>query len=244
MGILVFISYATPDSQTFQISQVAKSLKEREQIADVLYWEEHMDDDIMKYMNDNLAKCHVILVFCTQNAIHSESVQLEWMTGIKLKKKLIPIFLNPNDIPPLLTTKLGIEFNSSDFEDNIDKMHSLIVKKHEGVEINITDSQGNVTIDKFSLDMDVEDLANKVADAMFEDRKEIVLGKYQYWVKKYKSSGVHFVDIKPYRFLEQNPKKPSEYGKMAKQGHKVMWVMKNGSYFARWVDGQFNYIGN
>ena len=244
MGIIVFISYATPDSETFQISNVAKSLKKYEQVADVLYWEEHMDDDIMKYMNDNLAKCHVILVFCTKNSSVSESVQLEWMTGIKLKKKIVPIFLTPDDIPPLLTTKLGIQFNSNDFEATIDKIHALVLKKHEGVEINITDSQGNVTIDKFSLDIDVEDLATKVAHAMFNDDKEIVIGKYQYWVKKYKSNNVHFVDIKPYRFLEQNPNKPSKYGKMAKDGHKVMWITKNGQYFARWIDGQFNYIGD
>ncbi|WP_372366270.1 toll/interleukin-1 receptor domain-containing protein [Candidatus Uabimicrobium sp. HlEnr_7] len=244
MGILVFISYATPDSETFQISEIAKSLKNRDQIADVLYWEEHMHDDIMKYMNDNLAKCHVVLVFCTNNSFDSESVQLEWMTGIKLKKKVIPIFMSPDDIPPLLTTKLGIEFSKDKFAATVDKMYSLILKKHEGVEINITDSQGHVTIDKFSLDMDIEDLTTKVADAMFNDHKEVIVGKYQYWVKKYKSNGVHFVDIKPYRFLEQNPNKPSQYGKMAKAGHKVIWVTKNGNYFARWVDGQFYYIGN
>ena len=50
--VIVFISYATKDSERFQIPIIAEKLMKCPGIKKVLYWEEHMRDDIIKYMND------------------------------------------------------------------------------------------------------------------------------------------------------------------------------------------------
>ncbi|MFX1365113.1 MAG: TIR domain-containing protein [Promethearchaeota archaeon] len=136
--LTVFISYATLDSEKFQIPKIAKLLsRSYPEIGAVLYWEEYMDDDIYVYMNDNLALADVVLVFCSENANKSEAVRTEWMAAHKMKKKIIPIFENENDIPPLLTTKLGICIESDDLKDFITNLYSLIQKKMKKAEKRI-----------------------------------------------------------------------------------------------------------
>ncbi|MGB5912190.1 MAG: toll/interleukin-1 receptor domain-containing protein, partial [Promethearchaeia archaeon] len=100
-NIKIFISYATADSTYFQVSKIATLLGENPEIEGVLYWEEDLQDDIYDYMNKNLAKCDAFLLFCSENANHSEPVQMEWKAALKIKKKIIPIFVKESDIPPL-----------------------------------------------------------------------------------------------------------------------------------------------
>jgi hypothetical protein len=62
-------------------------------------------------------------------------------------------------------------------------------------------------------------------------------------VKRYKKSGVHYVDL-PHDtvLLEQNPNKDSHWAKQAREGHNIAWVMKDGEYLARVVDGKVEIL--
>ena len=79
--IIVFISYTTKDSERFQIPIIAEKLMKYPGIKKVLYWEEHMRDDIIKYMNDNVGKCDILLLFCSPNSLKSEPVEMEWQAA-------------------------------------------------------------------------------------------------------------------------------------------------------------------
>jgi len=46
-----------------------------------------------------------------------------------LKKKIIPVFINESDIPPLLSTKLGVQFITDDIQKTADQIYQLILKK-------------------------------------------------------------------------------------------------------------------
>jgi len=127
--ILIFVSYATRDADIFKIKDIAKTLKKYKKIVNVLYWQEHMKDNIIKYMNDNLGKCDVMLLFCSPNALRSEPVEKEWTAADMMKKPIIPIFNDPEHIPPLLKTRLGIRFDPFDFKKNVDEIYTLILKK-------------------------------------------------------------------------------------------------------------------
>ncbi|MFX1238660.1 MAG: toll/interleukin-1 receptor domain-containing protein [Promethearchaeota archaeon] len=98
MGTLIFVSYATKDAEWFKIKEIAQKLAERDEIDKVLYWQEDMKDDIFKYMNDNLEKCDLILLFCSQNALDSKAVEIEWQSALKIEKKILPVFNNEKDI--------------------------------------------------------------------------------------------------------------------------------------------------
>ena len=41
-----------------------------------------------------------------------------------------------------------------------------------------------------------------------------------------------------YRFIQQNPFKNTEYARRAQYGAHIIWVFKEGKYFARYEDGK------
>ena len=61
--LLVFMSYATKDADLFKIQEISNKLTDTPEVKDVLYWQEDLDDNIFEYMNDNLGKCHVFVLF-------------------------------------------------------------------------------------------------------------------------------------------------------------------------------------
>jgi hypothetical protein len=130
--IIIFMSYATKDAELFKIKEIAKSLNFYEDIKEVLYWQENMKDNIIKYMNDNLGRCNILLLFCSPNALISNPVEKEWTAADSMGKPIIPIFLNSDHIPPLLKSRLGLEYDSFDFQKNIHNLHDLILKKCSG----------------------------------------------------------------------------------------------------------------
>jgi hypothetical protein len=58
-------------------------------------------------------------------------------------------------------------------------------------------------------------------------------------VKKFSRSGLRYVNLPEGAILvEQNPNKGSEWAGLASKGHRVAWVMRDGEYLARVVDGE------
>lgn len=63
-------------------------------------------------------------------------------------------------------------------------------------------------------------------------------------VKRFARSGLRYVELEGGAVLvEQNPKKKSEWGELARAGRRVAWVMRDGAYFARVVDGEVVMLG-
>jgi tetratricopeptide (TPR) repeat protein len=130
-NVLVFVSYATIDADVFKIRDIAEALTKHKKIFNVLYWQEDMKDNIIKYMNDNLEKCDIMLLFCSPNALVSEPVEKEWTAADIMSKPIIPVFDNPDHIPALLKTRLGVQFDPFNFEKNLQEIYDLIMKKLE-----------------------------------------------------------------------------------------------------------------
>lgn len=58
-------------------------------------------------------------------------------------------------------------------------------------------------------------------------------------VKKFARSGLRYVNLPEGAILiEQNPQKSSEWAELARKGHRIAWVMRDGEYLARVVDGE------
>ncbi|HZH89012.1 MAG TPA: hypothetical protein VEX70_00180 [Pyrinomonadaceae bacterium] len=58
-------------------------------------------------------------------------------------------------------------------------------------------------------------------------------------VQKFARSGLRYVKLAGGALMiEQNPKKKSEWAELAEQGRRVAWVMRDGEYLARVVDGE------
>ena len=116
---------------SFKISEISNLLIKYPEIKKALFWEEHMKDNIIKFMNDNLGKCHVIVLFCSENALYSTPVEKEWTAADALGIPIIPVFFDTTHIPPILQSRLGIEFDFYDMEKNVQNIYNLILKKCE-----------------------------------------------------------------------------------------------------------------
>ena len=58
-------------------------------------------------------------------------------------------------------------------------------------------------------------------------------------VKRFSRSGLRYVDLGGGAVLvEQNPKKSSEWADLARRGRRVAWLLRDGEYLARVVDGE------
>jgi len=85
---------------------------------------------------------------------------------------------------------------------------------------------------------DIKSHGLKIYEAIFNKKKNVLIDENEYSVQKF-SSGIKFVDFSGYRFIQQNHNKKSEWGKKARQGHQIMWILKGRHYLARIMDGEF-----
>ncbi|HEY0004210.1 MAG TPA: hypothetical protein VGB17_05320 [Pyrinomonadaceae bacterium] len=62
-------------------------------------------------------------------------------------------------------------------------------------------------------------------------------------VKKFARSGLRYVELPGGAILvEQNPKKSSEWARLASRGQRIAWAMREGEYLARVVDGEVEML--
>ena len=62
-------------------------------------------------------------------------------------------------------------------------------------------------------------------------------------VRRFRQSGLRHVELPSDCILiEQNPKKSSEWAGLARAGSRVAWVMRDGRYLARVVDGEVTFL--
>jgi len=78
----------------------------------------------------------------------------------------------------------------------------------------------------------------KIFNAIFEGKKNVEIDEVEYPIKKF-SSDIKYLDLFGYRYIEQNLRKKSEWGKKAREGHKIMWIIKGRRYVGRIMDGKF-----
>jgi hypothetical protein len=86
---------------------------------------------------------------------------------------------------------------------------------------------------------DLKEKSLKIYTAIFQGEKSVELDEVQYSIKKF-SSGIKYVDLFGYRFIEQNKNKKSEWGKKAREGHKIMWIIKGRRYLSQILDGEYS----
>lgn len=87
----------------------------------------------------------------------------------------------------------------------------------------------------------LEEKGLKIYNAIFQGKKTVEIDEIEYPIKKF-SSGIKYVDLFGYRFIEQNKNKKSEWGKKAREGHKIMWIIKGRRYISQILDGDYTVL--
>jgi len=89
--------------------------------------------------------------------------------------------------------------------------------------------------------LDVENLEEygmAIYNAIFAKKKSVVIEGTEHKIEKF-SSGVKYLDLFGHRYIEQNRNKKSEWGKKAREGHHIMWIIKGRRYIAQILDGEY-----
>lgn len=84
----------------------------------------------------------------------------------------------------------------------------------------------------------LQEYGEKIYNAIFNKEKSVEIEGIKYDIERF-SSGVRYVDLLGYRYIEQNRNKKSEWGKKAREGHKIMWIIKGRRYVAQILDTKF-----
>ncbi|MFO7796791.1 MAG: hypothetical protein ACQERB_14645 [Promethearchaeati archaeon] len=85
---------------------------------------------------------------------------------------------------------------------------------------------------------DLKEHGSKIYKAIFEGKKKVKIDDSEYPIKKF-SSGIKYLDLLGYRYIEQNRNKKSEWGKKAREGHKIMWIIRGRRYIAQIMDNHY-----
>lgn len=63
-------------------------------------------------------------------------------------------------------------------------------------------------------------------------------------VRRFPRTRLRYVELEGGAVLvEQNPNKQSAWAEMARQGRRVAWLMRDGRYLARVIDGELEMLG-
>lgn len=127
--LLIFLSYSSKDSNLFKIREIGEKLTKFEKIEKVLFYEGESYDNFVKFVNDNIGKCDLILLFCSPNSLESEFVEKEWTAAEALGVPIIPIFFDLKHIPPLLQPRVGVEYDFYNLDQTVKEIYSVILKK-------------------------------------------------------------------------------------------------------------------
>ena len=131
-GFNIFLSHSNRDFKFYRISDIAHRLQDFKEIKKVYYWQESSGQNIVDFMEKSLNESQIFILFCSENALKSESVKGEWHAAYQLKKdgimKIIPVYTNEEYIPKLLRPMLNVKFIKESFKVFINKLYNEIYR--------------------------------------------------------------------------------------------------------------------
>ncbi len=121
--LTVYFSYARNDKNKFKLKDLAFSLERQLNIGKIYYWDKDFKGSRINYMNEGINEANVVLAFCGPATNQSFNMKDEIRAATTLRKPIIPIYLNKNDVPITIRTLRAIEFDAK----NISRMAMKIV---------------------------------------------------------------------------------------------------------------------
>ncbi|MBU7043512.1 MAG: hypothetical protein HXS47_07950 [Theionarchaea archaeon] len=86
---------------------------------------------------------------------------------------------------------------------------------------------------------ELQEKAVKVFEALFDNRDTVEIEGTTFPIERTSRTHLRSVKGEDYFYVEQNPEKSSSWGKMAREGHNILWVIDGSSYIAQVRDGIF-----
>ena len=88
-------------------------------------------------------------------------------------------------------------------------------------------------------DDEMERISKIVYSAIFNDSDDVEIDGEIYPIELTSRSKLRKVSFEGLTFLEQNPMKDTQWAEKAREGHRIMWVMRGRKYLVRVMDGKY-----
>ena len=88
-------------------------------------------------------------------------------------------------------------------------------------------------------DEEMERVSKTIYSAIFSDTNIVEIDGKTYPIELTSRSKLRKVSFEDLTFLEQNPMKDSQWAEKAREGHRIMWVMRGRKYLIRVMDGKY-----
>ena len=130
-NISIFLSHAVANFETFQIKEIAEYLEQLEEIYDVYYCEADLKGNIDDFMDENIPRCQLVLIFASQKSIFdSQDCAHELELARRHNIQIIPIRgrdVSWDDLAEVqLSRELGFQFEESHFTEFCAKLYDYI----------------------------------------------------------------------------------------------------------------------
>ncbi len=126
--IVIFISYAHSDSDFFHVPEIAQILRTMPGIKSVYYSQHDVTENFVKFMDESLSQCDLLLLFCSATSMKSEWVKEEYRAAFSRHIPIVPVFTDTRDIPAILGARNGVSFDTMDVSKTTNDIYEVIQK--------------------------------------------------------------------------------------------------------------------
>ncbi|MFW9990146.1 MAG: TIR domain-containing protein, partial [Candidatus Odinarchaeota archaeon] len=78
---------------------------------------------------------NVFVLFCSENAARSKSVEDEWQAAFQLRKKgllkIVPVYEKEENIPVVLGHLLSVRYSKDNFDQFIENLYNEIIREND-----------------------------------------------------------------------------------------------------------------
>ena len=131
--IKVFFSYSEKERDKYSISKLAQLLESKPNIEIVYYWERDAKTSIIQYLDEKFPQSDICVFFYSADAVSSDAERPEQKMAISQAKHIIPVFMDPKDVPHVLRIQTGINANNKTPEKLSDDLYQLIAAKFTSI---------------------------------------------------------------------------------------------------------------
>jgi len=134
----LFISHAMEDFESYRITEIAKFLESKKEIAHVYYCEEHLVGHIDDWMKSTVPRCQLLIFFSTENSLESvdclNEIRLARKNNIQIRP-ILGVNLRWEDLKKLNVNRdLGQEFTPTLFKEFCNELYEYTKQIKEDIE--------------------------------------------------------------------------------------------------------------
>jgi len=148
----VFISYASEDLIPFRIPEIADFLENQPEIQNAYYWDRDNDSTItiIEYMEQFILNSDILLAISSPHSLISTPIKKETDFAEIEDKRIIPIFLDIENVRPFLKRHRGVVFDSNNFDRFLENL--ILIINVDG---------GSALLQRTSQELEVQNLFEK-----------------------------------------------------------------------------------